>query len=483
MVMLVRTVVALSLSAFGTAAEAQQPVIGSAAAVPHVLAPAPRVSPVVPSLASRPTGTRAVAPTLSGPGLAPPSAIRPQIYAPQITTPRQYQRLTPNVGRAVTHDFSRNAVQIPYSQANALDKALTLRDPVFADLMVGNLGGRSLARSVFRGNFADADLGKRPDRHHHHRSVIVLGFVGSMFWPYAFNDLIDFTFWPYAYDAFWPRAYDDVFTGIYGGYAPEHYLPDYGMRTGDESEICLGQARTFINFPIKRIARQVAPSEQQKALLDELKTATAKAVGILQDACPTELPSTPPGRIAAILTRVEAMLQAVEVVRPALEKVYQSLTDEQKERFNIIDQDIEAAHQPRLGTDGLCSVVLEGNEKLPVEQVKTRLQLSSDQELRFKELAEASAKAADILNASCHSNEALTPTARLAAISDRLDGVLQALERVRGPLDRFYQSLDDQQKARFNRLGPDQPHALEEQDLGPTKSNRKMHSTPSICRC
>ena len=74
--------------------------------------------------------------------------------------------------------------------------------------------------------------------------------------------------------------------------------------------------------------------------------------------------------------------------------------------------------------------------------------MSSDQELRFKELTEASAKAGDILNASCHAVEALTPRARLVAISDRLKGILQAVETVQEPLDRFYQSLDDEQKAR-----------------------------------
>jgi hypothetical protein len=131
----------------------------------------------------------------------------------------------------------------------------------------------------------------------------------------------------------------------------------------------------------------------------------------------------------------------------------------------------------------LCSGLFEGNEKLPVEQVKTSLPLSTDQESRFKELAEASAKAADILNASCRAGEALTPTGRLAAIASRLDGVLQALKTVRDPLDRFYQSLDDEQKARFNRLGTDQPHALEDPDLAPNRSSRKLQSTPSICRC
>jgi hypothetical protein len=62
-------------------------------------------------------------------------------------------------------------------------------------------------------------------------------------------------------------------------------------------------------------------------------------------ACPSELPSTPTGRIAAMRARVEAMLQAVQVARPALDKFYQSLSDEQKEWFNVIDQDVETTGQ------------------------------------------------------------------------------------------------------------------------------------------
>ena len=55
---------------------------------------------------------------------------------------------------------------------------------------------------------------------------IVIGFVGPLFWPYAYNDFVDYTFSPYAYDTFWPYAYDDVFAGIYGGYAPEYYAAE-----------------------------------------------------------------------------------------------------------------------------------------------------------------------------------------------------------------------------------------------------------------
>jgi hypothetical protein len=39
-------------------------------------------------------------------------------------------------------------------------------------------------------------------------------------------------------------------------------------------------------------------------------------------------------RLDAVDARLTAMLSAVEIVRPALEEFYASLTDEQKARFN-----------------------------------------------------------------------------------------------------------------------------------------------------
>jgi LTXXQ motif family protein len=43
---------------------------------------------------------------------------------------------------------------------------------------------------------------------------------------------------------------------------------------------------------------------------------------------------TPPGRVAAMTQRLDAMLEATKIVRPALENFYGLLTDEQKARFN-----------------------------------------------------------------------------------------------------------------------------------------------------
>jgi len=486
LVSIVRAVLVISASALVTAAEAQQPVVGTGVLVaPHISAPPPHISPSapphiapVPSLAPHliaPPTTGSPRPTY---GSVPSSGVRSQGYIPEVSTTRHYHMLIPDQGRVSGHDF-----RSPNARTTNLGGPLTLRNPAFADLAPRTPAARWLARSTFRGKFADSDFGKKEElHHHHHHPVVVLGFAGPLFWPFAYDDLIDYTFRPYAYDTFWPRAYDDVFTGIYGGYAPEFY-PDYNVSAGDETEICSGPAQRIIDFPIERIAHQVEPDQQQKVLLEKLQTATGQAVSILQGACPSEIPSTPPGRIAAMRTRVEAMLQAVRMVRPALEAFFQSLTDEQKERFNAIQQNTEATHRPGLAA-GLCAGVRAQTADLPIEQMKLRLQLNTDQKSWLGEITEASAKAADVLKASCRAEDVLTPTTRLAAIEKRLEGLVEAIEAVQEPLERFYRSLDDEQKAHFNQLGIDPPDALREGvHLDPMGHSRETHSNFSICRC
>jgi hypothetical protein len=52
--------------------------------------------------------------------------------------------------------------------------------------------------------------------------------------------------------------------------------------------------------------------------------------------------------------------------------------------------------------------------------------------------------------------DALTPPARLAAIGQRLNAMLQAVKTVRTAMDDFYGSLTDEQKAAFDAIGPQQ---------------------------
>src|SRR5262249_46795312 len=61
-----------------------------------------------------------------------------------------------------------------------------------------------------------------------------------------------------------------------------------------------------------------------------------KAGERLKTGCPTYQMLTPTGRVEAMEKRLEATLAAVKTVQPALAKFYNSLSDEQKARFNSL---------------------------------------------------------------------------------------------------------------------------------------------------
>src|SRR5262249_37181129 len=146
----------------------------------------------------------------------------------------------------------------------------------------------ALAHTIFRGRLAQFS-----SRHHQHfLPIIAVGFIGPLFWPYAYNDFLNYTFYPYAYDVFWPGAYDDVYDGITGvyrsGIAPGYAgSPAYVGRPGAEvsSGLCAGQTAGVTNWRINEIAQLVEPDEAQRAALEELKTAMAKAVDLLKAGC------------------------------------------------------------------------------------------------------------------------------------------------------------------------------------------------------
>jgi hypothetical protein len=81
----------------------------------------------------------------------------------------------------------------------------------------GFFGNRAIANVAWRSQFAPRrDLrffGSRGGPWW--RGGLVVGWIGPLFWPYAYDDVFDYLYWPYAYDDFWPYAYDDIYYGIY----------------------------------------------------------------------------------------------------------------------------------------------------------------------------------------------------------------------------------------------------------------------------
>jgi hypothetical protein len=106
--------------------------------------------------------------------------------------------------------------------------------------------------------------------------------------------------------------------------------------SAQDGNSCSGPKAGLANLPIERIEDAVRPTDAQERGLKQLQNATAKAVSILQTACPEETPITPPGRLEAMEKRLQAMIDAADAVKPALNDFFGSLSNEQKARFNRI---------------------------------------------------------------------------------------------------------------------------------------------------
>ena len=301
----------------------------------------------------------------------------------------------------------------------------------------------------------------------HHHPIIAVGWYGPLFWPYAYWDFVDYTYWPYAYDVFWPYAYDDLYVGVFGPYAYEG--PAYAdpapssrrARTARQQSaaaaiVCNAQAPALTDWPIQQIAETVKPDQTQQSALNDLKDATAKAVNVLQSACPEELPSTPTGRVEAMRQRIGTMLMALSIVQPPLQRFYDLLNDEQKARFNLMTPEDRAAGATggtKLDYSQVCGEQALKGTSPPIDRILQAVRPTEVQRTALDALNDATNQAADFLEANCPVDQTLTPPARVAAMEKRLDAMMEAIKIVQPALQSFYGSLTDEQKARFNQLG------------------------------
>lgn len=290
------------------------------------------------------------------------------------------------------------------------------------------------------------------------------GWVGPLFWPFAYNDIYGYAIWGDDV-GFWGYGYPDIYAGIFGPYGYDDlrgYLPERraGRRYrggGQIEQMCGNESRSVAGLPVDQIADAVQPTEAQLAALGELGNASLTAARTIQAACPAQVVLTAPNRLAAMQQRIEAMVAAVGTVRPPLEKFYGLLDDEQKARLNALAENQRkesAARDPKAAVAQNCGAAQGAAQEWPTSEIEARVQLDATQRDALQALQNTSADAAQKLKAACQTDEAMTPPTRLVFIAKRLDVMLQAVKDVRAALEKFYATLSDEQKAQFEAIGP-----------------------------
>ena len=331
------------------------------------------------------------------------------------------------------------------------------------------------------------------------------GWAGPVFWPFVLGDVLSFIFWPYAYyDPFWVYGPPFLFASIYApgpyfgldyGYGPDYYGYGYGRgyygyagspsiyyNSADGRRIdsaggtristtappdrqalnevnnealqsCAALAPGVTDLPIDRIRQSVHPTADQEAALDDLSAAASRAGNMIKSSCPTAVPLTPIGRLEAAEQRLDATITAIEVMRPPLARFYDALSDEQKRRFDAMNGATEGAPSAN-NPAALCSQQGGGLINLPVQRIETVVQPSAQQQSAFDNLKNATQQAAEELQSSCPTAVPQSPVARFDTVETRLKAMGSATKSVRPALESFYAALDDEQKARFNTMGP-----------------------------
>jgi hypothetical protein len=84
------------------------------------------------------------------------------------------------------------------------------------------------------------------------------------------------------------------------------------------------------------------------------------------------------------------------------------------------------------------------------DRIEQTIQPTDDQRAKLNDLRGALGRAFEYFDHACPADRPQTPIARLDAMEDRVWAGRQALLVVRAPLDAFYASLSDEQKARLN---------------------------------
>jgi len=300
-----------------------------------------------------------------------------------------------------------------------------------------------------------------------------------VYYPYAYNDMFYYTFWPDAYDpGYWAYAYDDMFDGVFFPYGAPYATytaegpyagPDGRITTGSAPsrpvtpgrvtqatrDFCAEQAKGVTAWPLDQITDAVQPNEDQKGLLENLRRAADDAAAKFKEACPDAVPLTPVSRLQAMIQRLQATDEAIQTVKPALVAFTNSLSDEQKARFNEIGSQLgqpkHAAKQSQ--PEANCSGEKAGISNLAVNRIEDVVRPTETQGAALDKLDDAMQKAVQALNTACPNAIPQTPIGRLDVMQKRVEAMIDAANIVRPALEEFYTSLNDEQKAKLNRLG------------------------------
>jgi LTXXQ motif family protein len=230
---------------------------------------------------------------------------------------------------------------------------------------------------------------------------------------------------------------------------------------------CAQESVELKNWPLDLVAQTVAPDEGQRNALEQMRSVAAKAGDTLASACPSDVPAALPAKFDALEQSLGSFMEALDVVRPAIERFYIALNDEQKARLVAMymsnasaqgksDQSLRSSRNVRASRDlpvtqqsPICQRWADALRAWPIREIETGMVLGDGQRAALYELTASIYRAAGALTASCPTETSFTPLGQIDGKRKRIESLRQAVNLVRPHLSGFADSLNDEQKMRL----------------------------------
>jgi hypothetical protein len=300
------------------------------------------------------------------------------------------------------------------------------------------------------------------------------GWVGPVFWPFAYDDLTNAVILGDT-TSLALYGYGDIYAAIFAPYAATElaaYTAPQGRRARKiPSAEMVCDASDSSGLPVDRISAAVQPNELQRTALDELATAWLAARDTIRAACPAQAGATAPERLVGMQARVEAMFKATEAIAPPLAKFTDLLDDGQRTKLEAPVKERHAAliaaqrKEPQAAAACQADVDVSYDaqaqrqyeqlvqQQWPTADIASTLKLDDTARARLDVLQDTTLRTMETLS-PCPPKPEVTPQARLAAVKARLEKLLHAVKSVGDALDDFEAGLSDEQKAGFEAIGP-----------------------------
>ena len=283
-----------------------------------------------------------------------------------------------------------------------------------------------------------------------------LGTVGPLAWPTAYEDVVGFTLWPKEYgERLRVHGIGDLLSTAF---APSAAIAarTQQARAGDPNGApvavtCGSVDLTANDWPIAQITSAIELNDVQRGALDQFKTALNDAVSSIKSTCRDDANLGPVERVRVMQNTLWAVHDAAQLIRAPLAKFYDSLNEEQKQKFAAPAQ-AQAGGRPPPSRNDMARMCDLPTADAPMRQIEQSVRPTKAQRSSLEALQKKTFEMGQFLMASCLKPMPATPAERLDAAADRLTAVIFAASNLNMALNDFTSQLSDEQKTKLNSM-------------------------------